>query len=144
MRRNGFALPELLLVLALAGVIAALGAPSLLHVTDRRRVESAAQEIIYAHREARMTAYTAQRTAILRITADSIELRLTDRGPDTTLLWQRPGPRQFGVEVTGSAHTFRFIPSGYTIGASNTSYTLVLGAARRKVVISRLGRVRVE
>jgi Tfp pilus assembly protein FimT len=144
MRRDGHSLPELTVVAALAALIAALGVPSMLHVSDRARVEAAARQLVHAHREARLLATTSRRTALLRLSADSIELRLTRGGPDTTLVWQHPGPRQFDVTVIGNARTMRFIPTGYTIGVSNASYTLSRGAAKRRVVISRLGRVRVE
>ena len=143
MRRRGHSLPELTVVLALAALISALGVPSVLHVSDRGRVEAAARQLVLAHREARLAAVTSGRTALLRLGGDSIELRLA-RGGDTTLAWSRPGPRQFGVTVAGNDRTMRFIPVGYTIGVSNASYTLTRGAARRKVVISRMGRVRVE
>jgi Tfp pilus assembly protein FimT len=144
MDRRGFSLPELVVIAALVALITATGVPALLYVVDRRLVDAAAQQLVLAHREARLTAVTTRRTALLRLGADSLELRLTRGGPDTTLAWRRPGPRQYGVAVLGNPRTARFIPTGYTIGVSNASYTLTRGAARRKVVISRLGRVRVE
>lgn len=143
MPRRGHSLPELTVVIVLTAMIAALGVPSLLHVTDRITVDTAARRLIEAHREARYHAMNSQRLTLLRIAADSIVL-CTVAGRDTTWVWRRPGPRSFGVTVAGAPHTFRFIPYGYTIGASNTSYTLRRGAAVRKVIISRLGRVRVE
>jgi prepilin-type N-terminal cleavage/methylation domain-containing protein len=144
MRSHGFSLPELTVVIALSALVAAVAVPSVQHALDRRLVESAAQQLVAAHREARLLAATSRRVALLRLAADSIELRLTDRGGDTTLAWRRPGPAFLGVTVAGSPRTVRFIPSGYSIGGSNTSYTITRGAARRKVIISRLGRIRVE
>ena len=144
MRRHGQSFPELVVVLALTALVAAVGVPSITHAFDRRLVESAAQQIVIAHREARLTAYTTRQLVLLRLAADSIELRVTDRGPDTTLLWRRPGPQLFDVTVTGNPRIIRFVPAGYSIGGSNVSYTITRGAATRKVVISRLGRVRVE
>ena len=143
MLRRGHSLPELLVVIALTALASALGVPAITHAMDRRLVEAAAGQLIAAHREARMIAVATQRTALLRLSADTLELRTTDRG-DTTLVWRRPGPRSFGVEVIGNPRIIRFIPYGYSIGGSNTSYTISKGAARRKVVIARLGRLRVE
>jgi prepilin-type N-terminal cleavage/methylation domain-containing protein len=144
MDRRAFSLPELLVVTALVALVTAVGVPALLHVVDRRLVDSAAQQLVLAHREARITSATTRQTALLLMSADLLELRLTRGGPDTVLAWSRPGPRHYGVAVTGNPRTARFIPSGYTIGVSNASYTFTRGAATRKVVISRLGRVRVE
>lgn len=143
MSRHGFSLPELLTVCALTALVSGLAFPALKHAMDRRAVEEAARIIILAHREGRYTAVAIHRQTLLRLAADTIELRSVV-GRDTTLLWRRPGPRSMGVTVTGRAHTVRFIPYGYSIGASNTSYVVAKGAARRRVVISRLGRVRVE
>jgi Tfp pilus assembly protein FimT len=144
MQTDGHALIEVVVVAALTALVAAVGIPSVRYAFDRRLVESAAQQIVTAHREARLTAYTTRQLVLLRLAADSIELRLTDRGPDTTLLWQRPGPGLFDVTVVGNPRVIRFVPAGYSIGGSNTSYTISRGSATRRVVISRLGRVRVE
>lgn len=141
--RRGTTLPELLVVLALVAMIAALAVPSLRYAMDRRSVENAAQEVIRAHTEARLTAFTTQRTALLVIAADSMVLR-TARAGDTVVVWRRAGPAAYGVTVAGAAHLFQFIPYGYSIGASNTTYTLTRGAAQRKVIIARYGRVRVQ
>ena len=143
MDRRGHSLPELVTVCALTALVSGVAVPALRHAMDRRAVEEAARVIILAHREGRNAAIQIHRTTLLRLAADTIELRAVE-GRDTTLLWRRPGPRSFGVTVTGNPHTVRFIPYGYSIGASNTSYVLTKGAARRRVVISRLGRVRVE
>ena len=134
---------ELLVVIALVAMAAALGVPSLRHAMDRRCVENATQEVIRAHTEARLVAFTTQRTALLTIAADSMILRTTRAG-DTLVVWRRAGPAAYGVTVAGAAHLFQFIPYGYSIGASNTTYTLTRGAAKRKVIIARYGRVRVE
>lgn len=144
MDRRAFSLPELVVVTALVALVAALGVPALIHIVDRRSVDSAAQQLVLAHREARITAAITRQTALLLMSGDRLELRLTRGGRDTTLAWSRPGPGRYGVTVGGNPHTARFIPTGYTIGVSNATYTFTRGTATRKVVISRLGRVRVE
>lgn len=141
--RRGTTSLELLVVIALVALITAFVVPSLRYAMDRRAVESEVQALIRAHTEARLAAITSQRTALLTIAADSVVLR-TARDGDTLLVWRRPGPSTLGITVSGASHLFRFIPYGYSIGASNTSYTLTRGAARRKLVIARYGRVRVE
>ena len=143
MDRHGTTSIELLTVVALVALCAALGIPSLRYAMDRRMVDNAAQELVRAHREARMVSVTSSRLALLTLSGDSLVLRAVE-GSDTTLLWRRPGPRALGVEVEGPAHLFRFIPLGYTIGASNASYTLHRGAAQRRVIIARYGRVQVR
>lgn len=143
MRARGFSLPELVVVIGLTAFAAALIVPTLLHTGDRMAVQAAAEQIVLAHREARLAAVSSQRVALLRLAPDTFELR-TALGRDTTLVWRRAGPRAYGLKVSGNPRVLRFIPYGYTIGVSNMTITLRRGAAQRKVIISRLGRVRVE
>lgn len=143
MRHRGQTSVELILVLLLSAIGTAMVVPTLRYAMDRRAVDAAAQQVMGAHKEARLTAIAQGRTVLLRISADSLVLRALVFG-DTTLVWRRAGPGSYGVTVTGPAHTFRFIGKGYSIGASNASYTLTRGSARKKVIISRLGRVRTE
>ena len=143
MRTRGTSTVELLVVLALVALVAGLVIPTLRYAMDQLAVGNAAQELLRAHREARSTAATSHRVALLTIAADSIVLR-TAQGGDTTLVWRHPGPATQGITMTGPAHLFRFIPYGYSIGASNATYTLSRGSARRKVIIARYGRVRIQ
>lgn len=143
MQTRGTTSLELLTVLVLAAIVAALCVPSLRYAMDRLAVGNAAQEVARAHTEARLTAFTTQRTALLMIAPDSIVLR-TARDGDTLLVWHRPGPASNGVAVTGGPHLFRFLPYGYSTGASNTTYVLSRGGARRQVIIARYGRVRIQ
>ena len=143
MRRRGFSLPELVVVIGLTALVSALTVPALLHARDRIAVQAAAEQIILAHREARLAAINSQQVALLRLAPDTLELR-TVIGHDTTLVWRRPGPLAFGLDVIANPRVLRFIPYGYTIGVSNMTITLRKGSAQRKVIISRLGRVRVE
>lgn len=143
MRRHGTTTVELVVVVTLVTLVAAIGVPSLVHIMDRGIVERAAQQLVQAHQEARMAALTSSRIALLTLSADSLVLRTTS-GRDTTLVWRRPGPRALGVEVEGPVHLFRFIPFGYTIGASNATYVVRRGAALRRVVIARYGRVQLR
>jgi Tfp pilus assembly protein FimT len=46
--------------------------------------------------------------------------------------------------MTGGQRTLTFSPTGISMGFSNASWTLTKGSAKRRVVISRLGRVRIE
>lgn len=143
MRTRGHSTVELLVVLALVGLVAGFVVPTLRYAMDQLAVGNAAQELVRAHTEARSTAATSHRVALLTIAADSIVLR-TAQGGDTSLVWRHPGPATEGITMTGAAHLFRFIPYGYSIGTSNTTYTLRRGAAQRKVIIARYGRVRIQ
>ncbi len=142
---RGVTLLELVIVLAVIGVLAGMVVPSSASLADRLAVEHQAARLLTAHRSAWVTARMQQRLAILRISADTLAIR-TVRGandPDTLLAWIAPGPSVAGVTLASPAHTSVFGPDGLAMGLANTSHVLVKGNATRKVVVSRLGRVRI-
>lgn len=142
--RRGFTLVEMLIVLAVIGIVTAVIVPGAGRSADRIAVEHQATRIVVAYRQAWIAARTQQRLAILRITPDSIAIRAV-RGaadPDTVLVSLQPGPAMAGVTLQSSSHTAVFGPDGIGLGAANTTHILVKGAVTRKIVVSRLGRVR--
>lgn len=142
---RGATLLELLVVLAIIGLLAGLVIPSSAALADRLAVEHQAARLLVAYRSAWVTARMQQRLALLRISEDTLAIR-TVRGaddPDTLLAWSAPGPSVAGVALTSPAHTTIFAPDGLAQGLSNASDVLVKGNATRRVVVSRLGRLRI-
>jgi prepilin-type N-terminal cleavage/methylation domain-containing protein len=138
--RHGLTLPELVLVLALGGILLAIAVPPLVRVLDRIEVGAAAGHIVAAHRRARVMAIT--RSQVLVLSIDSAQLTIQQRGT-TTPLWSEPGPAANGISLGGPMRQFTFSPEGFSLGLSNATLHLSRGAATRSVVVSRLGRVRI-
>ena len=138
--KRGFTLPELLLVLAVAGILMGIAIPQLANAWDRVQVEASASHLVAAHQRARIMAIA--RGLALTLTIDSAALTITPRS-ETAALWAEPGPSLFNVSLAGAARRVTFSPEGFTLGLSNASLHLVRGSATRTVVFSRLGRVRV-
>jgi prepilin-type N-terminal cleavage/methylation domain-containing protein len=141
---RGTTLIELLLTLAIAGILAALAVSGASGLRDRLRVEEAAAAIAGAHTRARLLAVTERRVMVLTLAADSLVLRAVESRADTVERWRAPGPTATGVGVTGMPRTAGFAPSGVAFGFANGTYTLVRGSARKQVIVSRYGRVRVQ
>lgn len=143
--RRGFTLLELLIILAIIGLIAGTVIPGSAALADRLAVEHEAARLLTAYRSAWVAARAQQRLALLRISPDTLAIRTvsSSNAPDTALAWIAPGPRQAGVTLVSPAHTSSFGPDGLGLGLSNTTHLLVKGNASRKVVVSRLGRVRI-
>ena len=138
--RRGFSLIEVVLVLALAGLLLGIALPPLAGALDRIEVAAAASQIAAAHTRARLMAISRNR--VLVFTVDSAALSIHPRG-SASRIWSDRGPALSGVSLAGPARTFTFSPEGFSLGLSNASLHLRRGSATRTVVVSRLGRVRI-
>jgi prepilin-type N-terminal cleavage/methylation domain-containing protein len=139
---KGTTLTELVVVLAIIGLLAAIAVPSGAAFMGGVLTERAAHELMAAHRIARFTAIMRSRVTRLEVRADSLVVSvLNDR--DTTVVWRAAGPAAAGVLLAAPAHALVFTPTGLPYGLGNGTYTFTRGSARRAVVISRLGRLRI-
>ena len=138
--RRGATLIELVLVLAIIGILTAIAEPRVRAFSDGLAVNRAALEIVSAHRRARISAILQSRVLELTISAAALSIRPRGAPADT---WRIPGPAAEGVTLAGPGHVIAFSPVGISIGLSNASFRLSRGAASRTVVVSRLGRVRI-
>ena len=133
---------ELLVGLVIVGVMSAAAGPAFGALRDRYVVQSVAADIAGAHNRARIRAVLEGQAAELTIRADSLILRMRPSGPPVNL-WSVPGPLAAGVTFASPPRILIFAPSGVTTGFANATFVLTRGAARRQVVVSRLGRVRI-
>jgi Tfp pilus assembly protein FimT len=138
--KRGATLLELTLMLAVMGLLLAIALPRLDGVMDGLAVNGAAQDIVAAHRRARIIAILESRAVELTIAANDLSIRPRGAASD---LWHAAGPAARQVALTGAPKNIIFSPVGLSMGASNASFHLSRGTATRTVVVSRLGRVRV-
>jgi prepilin-type N-terminal cleavage/methylation domain-containing protein len=140
---RGFSLPELVLVLVILGGLSAIALPPIRTLLDGITVENGARQIRAAHFRARMHAVAFGQVTLLDLGADSIRIRSVS-GTDTVLTWQGPGPAADGLTLSGPAHPLIYSPLGLTMGVSNGTWHLTYRAASRDVIVSRLGRLRIQ
>lgn len=138
--RHGFSFAELLLTLAVTGILVGIALPRLSVILDGIEVQTAAARIVAAHQRARMMAITRGRVLVLSVRPDSVAIRT--RG-GVAPLWSEAGPATGHVALEGATRQFTFSPEGLTLGLSNATLRLSRGSATRAVVVSRLGRVRI-
>src|SRR3954452_2061930 len=136
--KRAFTLLELMLVLAVLGILLAVGLPAVSRLLDVIEVDAAAAHIAAAHQRARLLAIT--QSQVTRLVIDGSRIGVYPR-TGTTPRWSEAGPNEARVTLAGPPRQFTFSPEGFTLGLSNASLQLPRGASRRTVVISRLGRV---
>jgi prepilin-type N-terminal cleavage/methylation domain-containing protein len=139
--RAGTTLPELIVVLAIVGLVTAIAVPSSRDMLASIDTERAAHQLMAAHRIARFTAIMRGRTTRLDIAPESLVVRVVN-GPTAGVVWRAPGPTADGVALDGPTYPLVFTAFGLPHGLGNGTYTFSRGSARRSVVISRLGRLR--
>lgn len=137
--RQGITLPEIMMVLAILGLIMGIAAPRIVALRDSLAVEQEAHRVVGAHRRARITSVALGRPAVLTVGPDSLVIRIAGDPADA---WGARGPAASGVALGGPIRRITFSPMGFTTGLSNASFSLSRGSAQRTVVVSRLGRVR--
>ncbi len=140
--QRGVTLLELIFVLVITGMLVLLVMPAVSGLGDRYRVGAAAQAIADAHNRARIQAVLQSRVVELEIRPDSILIR-APLANGALPLWSEIGPARNGVAFSSPARILAFAPTGITLGFANATFVLTRGSARRQVVVSRMGRVRI-
>jgi general secretion pathway protein H len=138
--RRGFSLVELVLVLAVSGLLFGIALPRLSAAMDQIEVSAAANHLLAAHRRARILAIVRGEVLVLTVSAEGLVIRA--RGTADSI-WAEDGPASAHVVLEGPPRQFTFLPEGLSMGLSNATLRLTRGAAARTLVISRLGRSRV-
>lgn len=138
--RRGVTLLELIVVLAMIGLLLALALPRLAGWLDWLAVDRATQEVAAFHRTARFAAILRSQPVRLDFSADS--LRATLEGPTDSVFLRWPGPKRLGVSLTASRASIRFQANGLGLGAADTKLVLRRGAEAESLTTSRLGRLK--
>lgn len=137
--RCGATLPELTVVCAVIGLVAAIGVPRVRLLVDRLRVRGAVEEIAAACATARHLAVLRSQPATFTVdaAAGTVAVALAS---DTVVHRDLGG--SFGVTLAATRDTVTYSPTGLTSGVSNLSIAVTRGRAADTLFVSRLGRVR--
>jgi prepilin-type N-terminal cleavage/methylation domain-containing protein len=138
--RRGYTVVELTLVLAIIALLLGIVLPRIAPLRDGWSAEQAAQAVILAHSRARVAAILLSRPLVLTVASDSLRIAtLAD-----SVVWRGAGPAASGASLAGPIRKLTFSPVGLSMGLSNATFQITRGAAIRTVVVSRLGRVRIQ
>jgi prepilin-type N-terminal cleavage/methylation domain-containing protein len=136
---SGHSLIELLVALALLGVVMAIAIPRARDSLDRITVRSAAGDVRATLRFARSMALAGNRAITVAIDSATGTLRVR-RGSEVLLT--RGVGQAHGVRVGRTRDSLTYDGRGFGRGAANLSVILRRGMAAETVFVARLGRVR--
>ncbi|HXD23742.1 MAG TPA: GspH/FimT family pseudopilin [Gemmatimonadaceae bacterium] len=137
--RRGMTIVELLVTMAILGVLAGIALPRAVGAMNRLSVRGAAQDVVLALAAARAAA--DRRDAYVSFVADtrSGHVRVVSAGE---VLVERDLAHSRGIRLEASRESVTFAPGGLGWGAANTTVIVSRGSRSDTVVMSRLGRVR--
>jgi Tfp pilus assembly protein FimT len=135
---RGALLVELVLTLALLGIVMSIAIPSLRTIVDRMNVRGAKQDVVLALWAARNAATVRGDFASFVVDARSGRMRVVS-GRDTVFSRDLTARRGVAVDVTRDSITYAATGLGW--GPANTRIIVSRGRRADTVTTSRLGRV---
>jgi len=154
MAMPGFTLIELMITVALLGLLLALGLPSFADMVRRNRIQSAASSLSVALATARSEAVKRGRNVSICTSSDSSACRTTGDWSSGWVVFAVAGapikafdPPGGGVTMAGNANLenqLTFLPTGGTTADAEASATVCIpGQVARVVSVAVSGRIRV-
>ncbi len=138
---NGFTLPELLSVVAIAGVLASVVVPPANRALDRAAVREGAERFAALHAATRQAAIS--RATLARLELDSVRRTGTVSVRRTPSAWDTVAVGALGsARLAFTNGTLVFGPLGMGYGTSNSTVVFIRGTAADTVTTSRTGRLR--
>ena len=163
-RHRGFTLIELVTTVAIVGILAGVGTPSMLGFVERQRASAAVGSLMTHMAQARMTAITQRHNAVLCPSAngrhcdpghdwsggwmlftDEDGNRKPDAAGDVLRVDQDPTSRHLRVVSTRGRQQLRYLPDGRSAGSNLTvSVCNHRGEVLARVIVNNAGRPRSE
>lgn len=136
---RGLTLVEMVIVLAIAGILTSLCLPAFGSLRDSAAVHGAATELMSELAVARNTAILHGVRVAVNI--DAPRTIITVHSDADTIL-TRSLRADHGVTLRTTRDSLAYLPTGLGYGAANTTVVIRRGRASDTVVVSRLGRAR--
>jgi prepilin-type N-terminal cleavage/methylation domain-containing protein len=135
--QRGFSTVELLVVLAVSGLLAGITITGGMHLLDAAAVETAARSTVELFAQARDQALAASGRVAVHLDSRSARV-LVHRGADTVA---RAHFGSSGVLLRTTRDSMAYAANGLGVGAANLRIVLSRGRRSDTITVSRLGRV---
>lgn len=144
MNRRGFTIIEMITVIVLIGIIAAIGIPRLRGSLEKQNVRSGKAAIATLVATARSVAVQRGCPATLNLNADSVWVTACGVNPpvaSVTVGTKKFVASTYGVTLSSTAATLVYDPRGMTTQFQATTVRIAGPAYQDSVVINQLGKV---
>jgi prepilin-type N-terminal cleavage/methylation domain-containing protein len=145
--QSGFGLTELVVVIALVGVLAALATPSLLSYSQSSALGAGAEEVASVLNRGRALAITQNTTVCVQVTGTNVRLRT---GGCAGTIWAGVGTDSSGVialsnsiQVSGGTSAV-FTNIGAAAPGATYTVTQPTTGRTRSVIVAATGRVSIQ
>jgi type IV fimbrial biogenesis protein FimT len=144
-RKYGFTLVELMIVVAIMGILSAIAAPNFMHYMAERRLNGAARMVMSDLMNARMLAVTLNRNVQVTFTGSASASYTYDAAGTAVTRNVQTGFGYHDVTVSGNNNP-TFAPTGRLSGFTACTITLTSAALtqQKEVTVSSAGRVMIN
>jgi len=144
MNRRGFTFVEMMTVIVLVGIIAALGIPRLRGSLEKQNVRSGKAAIATLVATARSVAVQRSCPATLNMNADSVWVTACGVNPpaaSVTVGTKKFVASAYGVTLSSTAPTLVYDPRGLSTQFVTTTVHIIGAVYRDSVIINQVGKV---
>jgi prepilin-type N-terminal cleavage/methylation domain-containing protein len=143
MRNRGFTIIEVLIVIGLIGLMAAIAMPRIGDALINQNVDSGRAAVVSMHAKARAVAIQRGMTSALVFNGNTV--LVISRNPVTRAVDTVGAPNdlydRYGVSVVTSRDTLQFDPNGIGADGGDTKVTVTRGSYTESIEINSVGRV---
>jgi prepilin-type N-terminal cleavage/methylation domain-containing protein len=150
MNSRGFTFAELMLVVAIIGILSVLAAPTLFSYIQTSALQAGARELVTAINLGRQLAIARNTTVCVEVTGTNIRLRT---GGCLGTIWTGPGTDSAGVirisdpgtlQITAPGGNVVFTNLGAATAPRNYTVTNPVDSKTRTVVVAASGQVTIQ
>lgn len=138
-RHNGFTLVELVLVILIVGVIAAIAMPRFAQASARQQLEAAARRVEADLNQARIRARAASRSVTVTFDVNRNLYQFNNEGGEATIVELGMSPYNVSIANADFSGNAKAYFNGYGLPASGGTVTLSSGSGKINIVLNQNG-----